>query len=207
VWTQPTLRFATQPQTIPAGARSELMTLALTTSTGLAVTARAPLAVTLSSSSPGGMFATSPAGPWSTSLSLVIAAGTETSADFYYLDTHGGIQTLTALAEGVTDGTQTVTITAGPPVALTVTPASATIRARATRRFAAAGSDSFGNRFPVSATWSLTPPTIGTIALTMGSTTTFKARGTPGEGTLTAALTTEAGTITSVATVRVRPGR
>ncbi|HEX9364449.1 MAG TPA: hypothetical protein VGA47_11780 [Candidatus Dormibacteraeota bacterium] len=207
VWMQPLLAFGTQPQTIAAGARSEPMALAFTTTTGLALTTRAPLPVTLSSSSPGGTFSTSPVGPWSTSLSLVIAAGTGTSGVIYYLDTHAGSHVLTASAEAVTSGTQTVTITPGPAVALTVTPASATVRARATRRFAAKGTDSYGNAFPVSAEWSLTPPTIGTIAPSTGSTTTFRAKSRPADGTLTAAITTQAGTITGVATLQVARAR
>lgn len=207
VWTQPVLAFATPAQTIVAGTPSAVMSLALTTSSGLPVTTPSPLMVTMSSSSPQGTFSTSPAGPWSTTLSLTIAAGTGTSGDFYYLDTRAGSQVLTASAEGVTSGTQTVTVTPGPVVSLAVTPASATVRARATRRLAAAGNDSYGNVFPVSAAWSLTPPNLGTIAPRTGSATMFTARRTLGEGTVTAAIGTETGTISGAATLRILPGR
>jgi hypothetical protein len=207
VWTQPALTFATPPQTIPAGSASSAMSLALTTSSGQPLTTRTPLVVTLSSSSPQGTFSTSPAGPWSITLSLTIAAGTGTSGDFYYLDTRAGSQVLTASAAGVTSGTQTVTVTPGPLTALAVTPASAAVPARASRQFAATGTDVFGNAFPVSATWSLTPASIGTIAPVTGTTTVFTARRTLGKGTLTAAVVTDTGTLAAAAGVRVTPGR
>jgi hypothetical protein len=207
VWTQPVLTFATPAQTIPAGTPSAAMSLALTTSTGQPRTTRAPLVVTLISSSPQGTFSTSAAGPWSPTLSLTIAAGAGTSGEFFYLDTRAGSQLLTASAEGATSGTQTVTVTPGPLVSLAVTPASATVRARATQQFAAAGSDSFGNAFPVSATWSLAPPSIGTIAPAAGSTTTFTALRALGEGTLSAAVGTETGTLSAAAAINVTPGR
>jgi len=203
-WTQPLLAFATPPQTISAGAPSAVMRLALTTSSGLPLQARDPLTVTLSSSSPQGTFSTSPEGPWSSTLSLVIAAGTGTSGDFTYLDTRAGTWVLTASAEGVTSGTQTVTVTPGPAVALTVSPESATVRARATQLFTATGSDSYGNAFPLSAAWSLAPPGIGTIAPRAGGATTFRARRTLGEGTITA--TSSDGTLVAAATLRVTPG-
>ena len=207
VWTQPTLTFATPAQTIAVGTPSAPMRLALTTSSGLSVPAREPLDVTLTSSSTQGTFSTSPSGPWSTTLSLVIAAGTATSGDFYYLDTRAGAAVLTASAAGVTSATQTETVAPGPAVALAVTPASATVPVRSTQEFTAAGSDSYGNVFPVSVSWSLSPRTIGTIAPRTGGTTTFTALRTVGQGTVTAVLTTEAGTFTAAATVRVSPGR
>src|SRR5207302_3459778 len=206
-WSQPVLAFATQPQTIPAGTPSAAMSLALVTTSGLHVTTPTPLAVSLSSSSPGGVFSTSPTGPWSNTLPLTIAAGTGTSAAFYYEDTRAGGPLLTASATGVTSGTQTETITPGPTVTLAAKPASATVAARATRQFAASGTDSFGNVFPVSATWSLTPPTIGTLVLGPGSTTTFTGGRTLGEGTVTATAPGEAGTLSATAVVRVTPGK
>jgi hypothetical protein len=206
-WTQSVLAFGTPTQTITAGTPSAAMSLGLVTSSGLAVTTPTPLAVTLTSSSPQGSFATSPAGPWSSTLLLTIASGTGTAAGFYYRDTRAGSHVLTASAAGATSGTQTVTVAPGPVVALTVTPASATVRARASQRFAAAGTDAHGNAVPVSVAWSLTPPTLGTVAPRAGSATAFTARRTLGGGTVVAAVATETGTISAGAGVRVTPGR
>jgi hypothetical protein len=206
-WTQPVLAFATATQTIPAGMPSAAMSLALGTSSGLPLTTPTPLAVTLSSSSPQGAFSTSPAGPWSSTLSLTVAAGAGTSPGFYYLDTRAGSHVLTASAIGVTSGTQAVTVTPGPVVALTITPASATVRARASQRFTAAGADPHGNPVPVSAGWSLQPPPLGTVAPRAGDATTFTARRTLGSGTIVASVATEGGAVSAGASVRVAPLR
>jgi hypothetical protein len=206
-WTQPVLAFATAAQTTSAGVPTAAMSLALGTSSGLPLTTPAPLAVTLSSSSPRGGFSTSPGGPWSSTLPLTIAAGTGTSPGFYYLDTRAGSHVLTASAAGVTSGTQAVTVTPGPVAALTLTPASATVRARASQRFTAAGADAHGNPVPVSAAWSLQPPTLGTLAPRAGDATTFTARRTLGSGTVVASAATEAGAVSAGANVRVTPGR
>jgi hypothetical protein len=206
-WTQSVLAFSTPAQTVPAGSPSAAMSLALVTSSGLPVTTPTPLAVTLSSSSPQGTFATSTAGPWSSTLSLTIAAGTGTSGAFYYQDARAGTHVLTASAPGATSGTQTVTVTPGPITAVTITPTSATVRARASHRFEAAGTDSYGNPVQAVAAWSLGPPSLGTIAPRTGPATTFTAGRTLGSGTVTAAATSETGTISAVASVTVTPGR
>jgi len=207
VWTQPVLTFATPPQTIPAGTASAPMRLTLLSSSGQPITTPVPLAVTLSSSSSAGAFSTSPAGPWSKTLVLAIAAGTGTSADFYYLDTSAGSQLLTASAEGATSGTQTVTVTPGALASVAVTPRSAIVRTRGTSPLTAVGRDSYGNTLAVSATWSLTPPTFGKVSPRTGSTievTTFRQTG---EATVTAAVSTGAGTISGIAALHVRPDR
>jgi hypothetical protein len=205
-WTQPVLAFGTTAQTIRAGSPSAAMSLALVTSSGSAATTPNPLAVTLSSSSPEGAFSTSPAGPWSSTLSLTLAAGTGASASFYYRQTRTGTNILTASAAGVTSGTQTVTITPGPIAAVTITRASATVRARASQQFAAAGTDSYGNRVQVAAAWSLIPPTLGTITPRTGTATTFRAGRTLGTGTVTAAIASETAPISGAARVKVTPG-
>jgi hypothetical protein len=206
-WTQPALSFTSAPQTIPAGMPSAAISLALVTSSGLALTTPSPLAVTVASSSPSGIFSTSSAGPWSSTLSLTIAAGTGSAGPFYYLDTRAGGHTLTASAPGVTSGTQTMTVTPGPVVALAVTPASATVRARGSQPYSAAGTDAHGNAVPVAATWSLRPGVVGTTAPRSGSGTVFQAGRRVGSGTIVASVATEAGPITASATVRVMPGR
>jgi hypothetical protein len=206
-WTQAVLAFTTPPQAIPAGTPSAAMSLTLVTSSGLPVTTPAPLTVTLSSSSAQGTFATSPTGPWSSTLSLSIAAGTGTSGAFYYQDTQAGSHVLTASAAGATSGTQTVTITPGTVVALTITPASATVRARASQRFAVTGTDTFGNALPIAAAWSLAPSTAGTVAPRTGAATTFTAGRTLATGTITAAVTSGSATIAATSSLSITPGR
>lgn len=206
-WTQPTLTFTTAPQTIPAGTPSAAMSLALTTSTGLPIATKTTLAVSLSSSSAQGTFSTSPAGPWSPTLSLAVAAGTSTTVSFYYLDPHAGTPVVTATAKDVTSATQTETVTPGPLVSVGISPATANVPARGALQFAAQGSDSFGNVFPVTAAWSLAPATLGTLAPSSGASTTFTALRTLGEGTLTAVVATDTGSLSATASVRVVPGR
>jgi len=201
------LTFATPPQTIAAGTASAAMRLTLLNSSGQPLTTPVPLAVTLSSSSPAGTFSTSPSGPWSTTLALTIAAGTGASGDFYYLDTRAGSPLLTAAAEGASSGTQTVTVTPGPLASVTVAPKSATVRTRATLPLTAVGSDTYGNPLPVSAAWSLTPPTLGKLAPKTGPTTTVTAFRVTGEATVTASVGTGAGTITGTSAVHVKPDR
>jgi hypothetical protein len=206
-WTQSVLRFGTAPQTITAGTPSAGMSLGLATSSGLPATTTTPLTVTVSSSSSQGEFAASPAGPWSSTLSLAIAPGTVTAPSFYYRDTRAGSHVLTASAAGATTGTQTVTVAPGAVAALTVRPASASIRARASQQLRAAGTDSYGNVVQVTAvTWSVTPRVLGTVSPTTGSATTFTAGRRLGGGTVMAAVPTEIGTLSASASVRVTPG-
>jgi hypothetical protein len=205
VWTPPVLTFATPAQTVSAGATSTPMRVALSTWTGLDVTRRAPLAVTLGTSSPDGMFSTSPTGPWSASLELVIPADESTVVDFYYRDTRAGEALLTASAEGMTNGAQTVTVAPGPVLSLSITPAEATVRARATQLLTAMGRDGFGNVFPVSVSWSVSPSLIGTIALPTGSTTIFTSARMLGDATVAATLETGAGTLSAASTLHVVP--
>ncbi len=206
-WTQPVLAFATPAQTIAAGTPSAAMSLALVSSSGLAVTTAVDLTVTLSSSAPTGAFATSAAGPWTPTLPLTIPARTRTTAAFYYRDTVAGSPVLTASAPGATSGTQTVTVTPGLLVALSLRPASVTVPVRRSQRFAVAGRDAFGNVFPVSATWSVTRSTIGKLSPRAGGATTFTALRTLGQGTVSAAVVTQTGTFSAAAEVRVTPGR
>ncbi len=206
-WTQPVLRFATPPQTVPAGTTSAAMTLDLVTSSGLGATTPVPLAVTVTSSSTAGTFSTSPLGPWTRTLPLAIAVGTRTTVPFYYLDPRAGSHTLTAAALGATSGTQTMTVTPGPATTLIVTPRAATVQSRASKPLAAAGRDAFGNVVPVVATWSVRPGSIGTLTARSGSTTSFTARRVLGEATVRATAAAATGTVSASATVRVMPGR
>jgi hypothetical protein len=206
-WTAPALSFTTSPQTIPAGAPSGPMTLALLTSAGTPQIATAPVTVTLSSNSPRGQLSTSAAGPWTPTLTLTIPSGLNVVGPFYYQDTRAGSALLTAAAPGITSGTQTETILPGPVVGLSIKPVSATVGAGTPQTFAVLGVDSFGNSVPVTAAWSLDPPGIGKLKPGSGPTTTFTAGGRAGTGTITAALTAPSGALTASASVTVRPGR
>ncbi len=206
-WTQPVLSFATPAQTIPAGTPSAAMSLALVTSSGLAVTTPTGLSVTMSSSSATGTFSTSPIGPWTSTLPLTIAAGTRTTVPFYYLDARAGSHTLTASANGATNGTQAVTVTPGPLAALAVTPKSASVRARTSQKLAAVGRDAFGNVFPVAATWSLQPSIMGKLAAKSGSTTTFTAGRVLGRVTVSITVANGSARLSSAANLNVTPAR
>jgi hypothetical protein len=113
---------------------------------------------------------------------------------------------LTASAFGVTRATQTETILPGPPVQLRVTPASITLAARTRQALAVSGVDSFGNAAQVTATWTLTPSGLGTVAPRTGPSTTFTAGGRAGSGTVTATAAGTTGSISVAATVSVTPG-
>ena len=205
-WTQPTLIFATPPQTLPAGAASGPISLALLNASGAPQAATTPITITLTTSSPKGQFSTSPTGPWTPTLTLTMAAGSSTAGPFYYVDTQAGPEMITAAAFGVVSAAQTESILPGPPVSLAVTPATASIRARATQTFDANGTDSFGNTFPVAATWTVTPTTLGGITPGPGTSTSFTAGAGAGTGTVTATATGASGTLTAAASVTVTPG-
>ena len=206
-WTQSALAFGTPEQTIPAGQPSGPMSLSLVTSSGLSVTTPVPLTATLSSNSARGTFSSSFAGPWTRTLPVTIAGGTGTSPLFYFRDVRAGTPELTASASGATSGVQTITVRAGSPVTVAVAPRSATVRARTSQRFAATGVDAFGNRVPVTATWSVTPRTLGVIAPRNGAAATLTAGRTLGVGTITASISTATGNVSGAASVNVARGR
>jgi hypothetical protein len=206
-WSAPALSFTTTPQTIPAGAPSGPMTLALVTSAGTPQIATVPVQITLTSNSPAGGFSNSASGPFSPTLVLTIPAGQNVVGPFYYEDTRSGSALLTAASPGITSGTQTETILPGPVVGLNVKPISVTVGAGTPQTFAVLGVDSFENSVPVSATWSLEPSELGKLKPAVGPTTTFTAGPRAGTGTITAAVTAPSGALTASARVIVRPGR
>ena len=200
-WTQAVLGFGTAPQSIPAGAPSAAITVSLLTSTGASVTSGPPRAVTVRSSSPQGTFSTSPSGPWTPTLAISVAAGT--AVTFYYQDTRAGSHTLTASASGTTNGTQIVTVTAGPAATIAVTPASGEVRARGLRRFTARATDVYENAAVATVSWTVTPAALGTIAPGDGGTATF----TAGRLLRTGQVTATAERISASATVTVNPAK
>ena len=98
-----------------------------------------------------------------------------------------------------------MTVGSGAVVSLAVTPVSASVPVRTSQSFTAVGTDSFGNTVPVSATWSLDPPTLGTFAPKVGSETTFNADRTPGSGTIVASVATPTGKVSAAADLEVVP--
>ena len=206
-WTAPALSFTTAAQTIPAGAASGPMTIALLTSAGTPQVAIGPVTVTLSSSSPQGVFSTAPTGPFTPTLTLTILPGSNAAGPFYYQDTKAGAPLITAAAAGITSGTQTETVLPGPVVGVSVKPTAATVGAGTPQTFAVLGVDSFGNSVPAIAAWSLDPAGLGRLKPATGPTTTFTAGGRAGTGTITAAVTVATGALTASARVTVKPGR
>jgi hypothetical protein len=206
-WTQAVLAFTTQAQTVTAGAPSAAMSLELETSTGLSVTTPTPLTITLRSSSQRGAFSTSAAGPWTSTVALTIAAGTGTTGAFHYRDTRAGAPSLTAVAGGVTTGTQTVTVRPGPVNVVALRPESATVQARSEQSLRLTAADAFGNAVTTAAAWSLRPRTLGTIAGNADGEAVFTAGRQLGTGTVTAIVSTLSGPITATASVQVLPGR
>jgi hypothetical protein len=165
----------------------------------------APVATTLSSSSPTGLFSTSPAGPFTPAVVVELPGGAFGSAQVYYQDTTAGIATITASGPGVASGLRSLAVTGGAPTSIRLDPATAAIPAGGTATFEAIGRDQLGNEFPVSATWSLSPGTPGTIAPAGGPSVTFTASRTAGAGVLTATITTATGTFTASAALTVTP--
>ena len=170
------LVFTTAPQSLTAGVSSGAITVQLQNATGVPVNAANNLTVTLTTSGAGTFSPTS----------VTIAAGTSTSPSFSYTDTKAGSPVLTASSSGMTSGTQTETVAAGPLAAITVAPGSATVNAGATQPFTATGADQYGNPVTLSgAAWSAT---LGTVSPASGASTVFTAGATAGTGSVTATI-------------------
>jgi hypothetical protein len=201
-WTFPQLGFATAPVTMVAGTTSPAITVFLQADQ-IPQNATAPVVVTLTSSSPTGLFSTSPTGPFTSSIQVTIQPGTA-SANFYYQDTTAGSPVISAASPGLQTFQQAETITAGQLTSLSITPPSATVIAPATATFTTSGVDTFGNTAPVPATWTLTPPELGTLSPESGTSTLFTPiPGAVGTGQVTATVSTPAGPITATATVTI----
>jgi hypothetical protein len=194
-WALSRLSIAGVPPTLAAGVPSPPIQLSL------ASALTRPFSVTLTSSSPAGTFSTTSAGPWTSTLTLPVSPGT--GIVFYYLDTRAGPATLTAAAQGTTPATAQVTVLAGAAAQIAVTPAAREVRARGETTFTAALTDSFGNATAGSVTWSVTPPSLGTIVRQAGNAVAFRAGRALGAGTVTAAAS--GGALTAAASVIVRP--
>jgi len=187
VWSQLVVNSAAQ--TLTAGASSSPLTVQLQNGAGTPLNAASSVTVTLSSSSPQGAFTASSSGPWSSTLSLTIPAGASATPGFYYEDTQAGTSTLTASSSGSTNATQTETINPGPLTSIVISPSSATVATRGNQVFNASGGDTYGNPIAVStATWSVSPTSLGTVSPSTGSSTTFTAGPSAGSGTLIASL-------------------
>jgi len=202
---QPTLAFATAPQTLTAGIPSGPIAVQLQTSAGAAESASSPVTVSLTSSSAQGAFSASASAPWTSTLSVTIAAGSSTSGSFYYLDTKAGSPTLTASATDATSGTQTETVNPAPLASVTVSPSSVSVVLGGAQAFTANGADAYGNLVTVaSASWSVSAGTPGTVSPTTGNPTTFTASSTTtGSGSVIATVEAATGSLTGSASVTV----
>jgi hypothetical protein len=204
-WSPTVLAFVTPPVTVVAGAVSAPISIQPQVAR-VASRPQTALSATLSSTSPTGGFATNPAGPFTPTLALQLPAGTFSTAQVYYQDTTAGIATLTASAPGAVSSTQSVAVSGSAVVSLRIDPATATVPLGSTATFTAVGLDAFGNPLPsVSAAWSLTPGTPGTVAPASGPTTTYTATGSVGAGQVVATVSTAAGPLTATAQVTVTP--
>ena len=194
-WSQSTLSIGGAPATLAAGVASPPLQLSLASAIAR------PVAVTLRSSSPAGTFSLSPAGPWTSTLTVSVSPGVVTA--FHYLDTRAGRATLTGAAPGTTQAIAELTVVAGAAARIAVTPATREVRARGETTFTSALTDSFGNAASGSVTWSVTPPSLGTLVRRAGGVVAFRAGRELGAGTVTAA--TGGGALTASASVTVRP--
>ena len=191
-WAQATLTIGAPTTTLQAGVASPPLSVSVARSVAT------PLAVTLRSSSAQGTFSPSPLGPWSSTLTVTVSPSTP--ATFHYRDTRAGSHVLTAAGSGVTSASQTVTVSAGPVARVTLVPASAQVRARGTRRFAASASDEFGNAAGGTVRWRVVPAGLGSLAVEDGGRAIFTAQRLLGSGTVTAT----SGTASASAAVTVR---
>lgn len=206
-WEQPTLAFATAPQTLTAGIPSGPMAVQLQTSSGTAQTAASLVTVNLSSNSAQGAFSANVSGPWTSTLSVTIAAGSSTSGSFFYLDTKAGSPTITASATGATSGTQTQTVNPAPLASVTVSPSSASVALGGTQAFTASGADAYANPVPItSSSWSVSAGTPGTVAPISGNPTIFTASPTTtGSGSVTATVGSLSGSASVTVALVVNP--
>ena len=106
-----------------------------------------------------------------------------------------------------TKGTQILTVLPGPMATFVVVPVTADVPARGLQSVAFIGTDSYGNTFPVTASWSLAPSTIGTLSAPSGSETTFIAGRTLGPASVTATASNGGESVSATATLRVVHGR
>jgi hypothetical protein len=195
-WAQSTLSLGTATlPAIVAGVASPPLELSVATAVAR------PVTVTLRTSSPGGTFSTSAAGPWTPSLALSVTPGAVTT--FHYRDTRAGAAVLTATAPGTTQASRELTVVAGAAARVAVTPGSREVRARGEVTFTGTATDAFGNAASAGLTWSVSPPTLGTVVRGRGAVATFRAARVLGSGTVTA--TANGGTLSGSATVVVRP--
>ena len=202
-WSPTTIAFLGAPPSVVAGTVSAPITVQAQVA-GVAARPAAAVPTTFASSSPTGTFSTSATGPFTPTLTVTLPAGAFATAQVYYQDTSTGIVTITASGPGVTAGTRSVAVTGAAPVSVRLDLPSATVTTGGTATFNVIGLDQLGNEFPVSATWALTPGTLGTVT-PVGPTVTFTAGGLPGAGQLTATVVGTTGTLTASAAITVTP--
>jgi hypothetical protein len=195
-WSQAAVAINSPPVTLAAGSAAGPLSVQLQTA-GLSDTALVDQPVVLASTSPNGGFSQSPGGPWAPTLTVTIPVGSS-SASFYYTDTLAGAPTISAALTGQAAATQIETVLPGPLAKLALTPATATVVAKASRSFSATGADAYGNVVTVAPAWTVTP-SLGTVTPPAGASTTFKAGTRGGRTTLTAT----AGAVRAAAVITV----
>ncbi len=188
--TSGSLSFTSTSVSMKAGTTVEL-------SVDLSKSQTSKVPVSLTSTSAGGAFSATGGTTFSKTLTVTVAAGT-TTASFSYKDTVAGSPTLTASSSGWTQGSRSVTVSAGTPISIAVSPTTASLAEEATQTFTATGTDQYGNTVPVDASWGTTG-TIGTVTAGPATTTTLTAGTTAGSGTVTATY----GSLSAHATVTV----
>jgi uncharacterized repeat protein (TIGR01451 family) len=121
------LRFITAPQSFTAGTPTGVITVVREDRFGNLNTADPARVVTLTSTSNGTpIFSATPLAP---SIPSVTIANGSDRADFYYTDTKAGSHTLRGASAGVSDATQTVTVTAAAAVKLAAISPARTVTA------------------------------------------------------------------------------
>jgi hypothetical protein len=183
-WTQSSVGFASPPFTLTAGSASGPITLQVQTGS-VPTPALQPVVVALTSTSPQGAFALSPAGPWSPSLTITIPAGSS-NALVYYEDAAAGTPTLTAAVPGQPAATQTETIVAGAPAAITLRARAGAVLEGGRVPLRVAAQDALRNPVTSQPTWTVAPASLGRVAI-VGGVPTFVAGAKAGTATITAA--------------------
>jgi adhesin/invasin len=147
----PHLFFITSPQTITAGNSSSLITVQLQDAFGNPKTVTSNTTIALSTSSSSGHFDTSAGGAFDGSITQVTMTAGSSIVNFYYKNTTVGQFNITVAenpAQGWADATQQVTIIAGAPFSIDLSPASSSATVGNNFTLTATVRDAYGNPVP-----------------------------------------------------------
>ena len=151
------LVFDTPERTLAADGESDVMRIRSEDEFGNPSPVTSDRTVSLVSSSPTGRFSALPGAGWAETASVIMLAGEDT-VSFYYRDTSTGIFDITASAVGQswTDAAQQVTVVAGTPARLVVSPEDTVVTAGEYARYTIEVTDIHGNPSPVAASQVIT---------------------------------------------------